>query len=406
MSEAGESHPAARCDDIPPLLGHVVGVTGDRRVEELTRHLEARGAAVLHGPMLHTKPITDDDRHLRAVTAALIARPPQYLLATTAIGVRSWVNAAATWGVRSELLAALASTKVLARGPKVVGAVHEAGLPVWFAEPSGRTRSMIDRLTREDVEGAHVALQLPGGDMTDAVRRLRAARVDLTSIAVYESTWPDDLTAPRRLLRAIVEQRVSAITFTSRPAVRNFVDLARREGILAEVEQVFHRDAVVAVCVGAVTADELRATTTIEPSEPAQSLLGMLVQLTSDEVRRREHQHLRTADGHEIVVQRRSVTGGGVSVMTSDREAALLRRLLATPRRTVSRDALLRDVWRGEQVDPSVLETTMARLRRRLAKTNLSVLTISGRGYLLNGEVVPCAQPPGDDPLGRLASVS
>jgi uroporphyrinogen-III synthase len=405
MSEAEGSRPMARCDEIPPLLGHVVGITGDRRVEELTRHLEARGATVLHGPMLHTKPITDDDLQLRTATAALIQRPPDYLLATTAIGIRSWVNAAATWGVRAELLGALADTKVLARGPKVVGAVHEAGLPVWFAEPSGRTKAMIEHLTREEVEGARVALQLPGGDMTDAIRRLQVARVDLTTLAVYEWSWPDDLTTPRRLLRAIVDRRISAVTFTSRPAARNFVELARDDGVLDEVEAAF-REGVVAVCVGSVTGEELRATTTIEPSEPAQWILGMLVQLTSDEVRRREHRHLRTADGHDVVVQRRSVTGGGISVMTSDREAELLRRLIDAPRRTVSRDALLRDVWRGEPVDPSVLETTMARLRRRLAKTNLSVLTISGRGYLLNGEVVPCSQPPSDDPIGRLASVS
>jgi uroporphyrinogen-III synthase len=404
MSEAHVTHPAPRCDELPPLLGHVVGITGDRRVEELTRHLKALGATVLHGPMLHTKPITDDDSGLRAATAAVIARPPQYLLATTAIGIRSWINAAATWGVRSELLTALARTKVLARGPKVVGAIHEAGLPVWFADPNGRTMSMIDELTRENVEGVHVALQLPGGDMSDAVRRLQVARAHVTSIAVYEWTWPEDLTPPRRLLRAIVDRRVSAVTFTSRPAVRNFAALAREEGLLDDISDAF-RDGVLAVCVGTVTSDELRAATNAEPCEPEQAMLGMLVQVTADEVRRREHHHVRASNASDVVVQGRFVTGGGVSVTTSDREAALLRRLIATPRRTVSRDSLLRDVWRGEPVDPSVLETTMGRLRRRLAKTGLTVLTISGRGYLLNSDVVACSQPPSDDPLQRLASV-
>jgi uroporphyrinogen-III synthase len=404
MSEANAPRPATRCDELPPLLGHVVGITGDRRVEELTGHLRALGAAVLHGPMLHTKPITDDDSRLRAATAAVIARPPAYLLATTAIGIRSWINAAATWGVRSELLAALAHTKVLARGPKVVGAIHEAGLPVWFADPSGRTMSMIDQLAGADVEGVHVAFQLPGGDMDEAAHRLQTMRADVTSITVYEWTWPDDLVPSRRLLRAVVDRRVSAITFTSRPAVRNFAALARQDGLLDDVSDAFH-DGVLAVCVGAVTADELRSATNAEPCEPEQALLGMLVQATADEVRRREHRHVRTSTGADVVVQGRFVTSGGVSVTTSDREAALLRRLIATPRRTVSRDALLRDVWRGEPVDPSVLETTMARLRRRLAKTGLTVLTISGRGYLLNSDVVACSHPPSDDPLQRLASV-
>jgi DNA-binding winged helix-turn-helix (wHTH) protein len=37
-----------------------------------------------------------------------------------------------------------------------------------------------------------------------------------------------------------------------------------------------------------------------------------------------------------------------------------------------------------------VLETTVARLRRRLAKSGLPVRTINGRGYLLDAAVVPC----------------
>src|SRR3954464_9106646 len=124
--------------DVPPLLGHLIGVTGDRRSEELSALLRAAGATVLRGPVLRTKPMRDDDRRLRTATASVIARPPDYLLATTGIGIRSWINAAAMWGLRSELLAALRSTQVLARGPKVVGALCEAGLDVAYLDAQGR----------------------------------------------------------------------------------------------------------------------------------------------------------------------------------------------------------------------------------------------------------------------------
>ena len=390
------------CSSIPALLGHIIAITGDRRVEELTSHVRALGGTVLHGPMLHTKPISDDDSKLREATAAIIRRPPAYLVATTGIGIRSWMNAAARWGVRDELLESLSFTRILARGPKVAGAVTEAGLLVWSTDPVGRTMSMIDKLPAAALRNAHVAVQLPGDAMVDVVRRLHLVSADVTPLVVYDWSWPDDLRPPRRVLRAVVDRRVSAVTFTSRPAVQNFVALAERDGLLNDVAQAF-RESVVPVCVGSVTADALRTATGADPAEPERPLLGMMVQTVADEVRAREHRHVCSTSGDHVVVQRRYALGNGHAVTMSDREAALLGRLLETPRRTLGRELLLRDVWRDEDVDASVLETTMARLRRRLAKTGLTILTINGRGYLLNGEVVPCADPP-QDPLPRLAA--
>ena len=396
---------ALSCHEIPALLGHAIGVTGHRRADELIAHLRALGATVVHGPMLHTKPISDDGAPLRAATAAVIARPPAYLLATTGIGIRSWINAAATWGVRSELLAALRGTKVLARGPKVVGAISEAGLEVSFASANGRTMSLIDHLSQRSLVGVHVALQLPGNEMDDAVERLRSAGADVTTLAIYDWTWPDDLAASRRLLRAIAERRVSAVTFTSRPAVRNFVSLAVRDGLETEIEAAF-ADSVLPVCIGSVTGDQLRALTAARACAPERPMLGTMVQALADELRRRDHRHVRTASGREVVVQRRLVDSGNVAVVTSDREAAVLQALIAAHRRTVGRDTLLRSVWRAEAADPSVLETTMTRLRRRLRTTGLTVSTVTGRGYLLNGEEVPCGHPATGDDAARLQLVS
>ena len=378
-----------RCEDVPPLLGHTVGVTGDRRSEELGVLLGALGATVLHGPVLRTKPISSDDRRLREATAAVIARPPEYLVATTGIGIRGWINAAATWGLRAELLAALRSTRVLARGPKVMGALCEAGLDVAYLDAEGRAMSMIDHVDASTLRGAHVAVQFPGDDMSDVVRRLRAAGAFVTSISVYDWTWPEDLSAPRRLLRAIADLRVSAVTFTSRPAVRNFVELAAREGLERDIAAAMSGP-VLPVCVGAVTAAELHSLTGDTPSHPEQPLLGMMVQVVAEEVRQRGHRHVQTVDGHEVIVQQRLVDGTNVTVTMSDREAALLHCLVESSHRTVSRSALLRAVWRSDEVDPSVLETTMTRLRRRLVPCGLTIRTISGRGYLLDGEVVPC----------------
>src|SRR5437763_14773875 len=99
------------------LEGFVVGVTADRRWTEQAELLERRGASVLHGPTIHTEYLASDDA-LRRATGIVIARRPDYLVATTGIGVRAWFEAAQAWGVAEDLVGALAETRVVARGPK------------------------------------------------------------------------------------------------------------------------------------------------------------------------------------------------------------------------------------------------------------------------------------------------
>src|SRR5207249_9410232 len=112
------------------LEGFVIGVTADRRWMEQAELLQRRGATVLHGPTIKTEYLASDDA-LRSATHAVIARRPDYLLATTGIGVRAWLEAVQAWGLAESLLDALAGTKVAARGPKAAAAVHTAGLDVW-----------------------------------------------------------------------------------------------------------------------------------------------------------------------------------------------------------------------------------------------------------------------------------
>ena len=83
---------------IGPLDGFVIGVTADRRASEQGELLRRRGAEVLHGPSIATAYLSCDEE-LRAVTLRLIDDPPQYLAATTGIGIRAWLEAAQTWGL-------------------------------------------------------------------------------------------------------------------------------------------------------------------------------------------------------------------------------------------------------------------------------------------------------------------
>jgi DNA-binding response OmpR family regulator len=90
-------------------------------------------------------------------------------------------------------------------------------------------------------------------------------------------------------------------------------------------------------------------------------------------------------DGAEVDFERREVrfTDGG-SEELSEREAELLRYLVAQGGRAVPRDELLRQVW---GIDPRNIETRtvdmhVAHLRRKL-RNESAVVTVRGRGYMI-----------------------
>src|SRR5688572_7912144 len=108
---------------LAPLDGFTIGVTADRRADEQADLFLRRGASVLRGPSIRTVPL-GPDAALRAATEQIVADPPDYVVATTGIGVRGWLTMAETWGIEGDLVRALARTRLLARGPKAAGALQ------------------------------------------------------------------------------------------------------------------------------------------------------------------------------------------------------------------------------------------------------------------------------------------
>lgn len=73
--------------------GFRIGVTSDRRSEDLFAALERPGAEVLHSPTIRIA-ATESDAKLIRDTAAIISSRPAIVLATTSYGIRRWFEAA------------------------------------------------------------------------------------------------------------------------------------------------------------------------------------------------------------------------------------------------------------------------------------------------------------------------
>lgn len=370
---------------LQPLEGYVVGITADRRWSEQAELLKRRGAEVLHGPTISTLYLADDEA-LRAATLSLIDAPPHYLVATTGIGVRAWLEAAETWGLGTQLTAALSSTLVVARGPKAAGAVQWAGLEVWQRSPTERMPEIIDILRAEALAGRRVAVQEYGMESPELTETLTEAGAEVVSVPVYRWRLPDDDTAARRLVEGACSRRLDAVTFTSAPAVHNLFVIARRMGLDDDLRRAFN-GGVIAGCVGPVCGGAARKEGVEEPLQPDVGRLGLLVRALSNHVEQRRRT-LQLA-GVSVVSQGSAILLGDEAVELSPLERAVFDQLAKRPGAVVSRASLLKQGWGSATTNAQVLEATMARLRRRLGPAAPALQSVTGRGYRL-----ACDPPP------------
>ncbi|MFJ7046422.1 uroporphyrinogen-III synthase [Streptomyces sp. JV178] len=362
--------------DHGPLAGFTVGVTAARRADELGALLQRRGASVLHAPALRIVPLSDDSE-LLAATKDLLAQAPDIVVATTAIGFRGWIEAADGWGLGEALLERLRGVEVLARGPKVKGAVRAAGLTEEWSPSSESMAEVLDRLLDHGVEGRRIAVQLHGEPLPGFVESLRVAGAEVVGVPVYRWLPPEDLTPVDRLLEATVGRGIDALTFTSAPAAASLLSRAEDKGLLPELLNALHHD-VLPACVGPVTALPLQAHG-IDTVQPERFRLGPLVQLLCQELPGRA----RTLPiaGHRVEIRGHAVLVDGALRPVPPAGMSLLRSLGRRPGWVVPRSELLKALP-GAGRDEHAVETAMARLRTALGAPKL-IQTVVKRGYRL-----------------------
>ena len=364
------------------LHGFTVGITADRRWDEQASLFDRRGAAVVHAPTIRTIPL-GSDAPLRDVTVRVIARPPDVLIANTGLGIRSWFGAAESWDLGAELLGALGHARIYARGPKASGAVHSLGLEVVARAPSERLSEAIDLALPDISPGSVVAVQVDGSGTSPELDRLRLLGAEVVAIPVYEWKLPVDDGPAVRLARLVLTQKVQALTFTTGPAIRNWLEILTEHDLHQEVWAFCNEGPIVLGCVGPVCADTAVACGWRRERlvVPAAFRLGPLVRAVADQL---VQQALVVCVGsHVMTLAGSGVTIDGACLDLSDTDARLLRVLAERPNVPTSKAELLTRVWADGTTDEHLVEVAVARLRRRLGELGGAVVAVHRRGYAL-----------------------
>jgi uroporphyrinogen-III synthase len=355
------------------LTGFTVAVTAERRREEMTALLERRGARVVSAPAITIVPLVDDQA-LHAATAACIGLAPDLVVATTGIGFRGWLEAAEGWGMADALRETLAGARIIARGPKPCGAIRAAGLSEDWAAPTESTDEILQRLLAEGVAGHRIVVQEHGEPQTEFVAALRGAGAAVVEVPVYRWVLPADPSGVRRLADQIVAGQIDAVTFTSAPAVKAFLEIA---GPLSGAVLDRLRGRTLAACVGPVTGAQLTRYD-IPVVMPERYRLGALIRTVTEELPRRAIR-LKVA-GDDLEMRGHAVLIGGTAHTLAPAAMAILAVLAEKPGKVVGKDQLIEALPRGN--DGHAVDVAVARLRTALG-SGRHIETVIKRGYRL-----------------------
>jgi uroporphyrinogen-III synthase len=256
-----------------PLEGVRVAITENRFPEQLTQLLERYGADVYSCPLLRETPIEDIENSRQFIRLCETTKI-DYIVFYTGVGVDFLFRITNKPEVFSR-------SKTIARGPKAVNALRKNGVQVDFVADSPTTAGILQTLSREELRGKSVLVQLYGEENVELRRVLESKGATVTGLSLYRYEQASDAGAVAKLVRAIALGKIQAITFTTGAQARFLLQAAEEQGSRSTLIDHFAEDVVV-VSIGEITARVLRGLG-IEPKViPEEPKMGPMVKALAD----------------------------------------------------------------------------------------------------------------------------
>jgi len=242
-------------NDANSLSGLTVALAESRELDLLARMVEERGGRVWRCPLVA---IVDapDEAAVQAWIGRMIAREFDLFILFTGEGLRRLLAAAGRSQREAALVAALADTEILCRGPKPVRELRRLGLKPRHQASTPTTQGVIETLEQLDLRGRRITLQLYGSDPNPPlIDHLAARGIVPVTVAPYAYAPKSDEMQVVALIDALAQGGVDALLFTSQPQYRRLVEVAQRHDRGTQLAAGLERIKVGAI--GPVMADLL-----------------------------------------------------------------------------------------------------------------------------------------------------
>ncbi|HWQ69486.1 MAG TPA: uroporphyrinogen-III synthase, partial [Patescibacteria group bacterium] len=204
----------------PPLVG-LTGLTvvsfESRLAAPMADLISRQGGVPVSAPALREIPCAG---HAEAIefAQALLAGRIDMVVWLTGVGARALLTAVEGTVSRAEFLAAMSRIPTIALGPKPQAVLRELGIPITLAVPEPNTwREILTAIDSAAIPllGRRVAVQEYGRSNPELVAGLQTRGASVLRVPVYQWALPEDCGPLRQAIKAIVNQQVDLVLFTT-----------------------------------------------------------------------------------------------------------------------------------------------------------------------------------------------
>lgn len=200
-----------------------MAVLESRLGTEVAALVARRGGVPFHAPALAEEPDLDPQA-IRALVESLAREPAKLVVFQTGVGTKALFAATDALGLTAPFLDFLASSTVVARGPKPAGPLKARKVRIdrSAADPF-TTKEILDSIADVDLRGARVVVQRFGSANVELDRALEARGAAVIEIPTYRWSLPADPAPLLALGAKLAGGEIDAVIVTNAEQVRNFL---------------------------------------------------------------------------------------------------------------------------------------------------------------------------------------
>jgi uroporphyrinogen-III synthase len=213
----------------------VMGLTGltvisleSRLATAMADLISRQGGTPISAPAVREIPLAENPEALEFARELLAGRIDLVIL-LTGVGIRTLLTAVEGTYPRAEFLAALSRIPTVVRGLKPQAVLRELGVPIALAVPDPNTwREILSAIDDAAIplQGRRVAVQEYGRSNPELVAGLEARGASVLQVPVYRWALPEDCGPLRRAIKAIIEQQVDLVFFTTAVQIDHLLQIA------------------------------------------------------------------------------------------------------------------------------------------------------------------------------------
>ncbi|MCW4024452.1 MAG: uroporphyrinogen-III synthase [Candidatus Bathyarchaeota archaeon] len=241
----------------PNLNGKTIAITRPAgQIQEAQEQITALGGKPYFIPAIEIKGLTDFSQIKQFITE-LKAGSVDWVVFMSTNGIKHLLEAAKTLKQTTDLMTGLATSFVVAVGPKTAEACLDFGVHVDMVPAKYSSEGLIETIKDMDLRGKKIRIPRTTSATPILKDKLKEMGADVQEIYVYESGLPVDEELKARFYEDLSTGRIDAVVFGSGLSVKNIFKMLTEKATPQQVKALLNGK-VTTVAIGPTTAEALK----------------------------------------------------------------------------------------------------------------------------------------------------